>query len=1159
MFFSGATPQLVFAQEAEAPEVPEVVPELVEEEEQPQEEEAPQEEEEVVEEEEATSEEEQPVVEEDQEEEQQEEEQQEEAEEETSEEEAVEDIPEAPELPEEDAGEEAGTEVVEEEESTEEEQQEEAPVEEETTTETEELPVEESAPQETQSSGGGSNSGGSGGLLNPDDGDDGENGEDTYEEETEQQEDGIGEEGYDGEDGNDNGIEYSDDDATVTTGNSYAGGDLDNTVNTNTLETDYTGGTTTATTTGNYDHTYTEGVDAHVDQTIENDNVGTTTNDATIDGNTGSNSAGSSANALIDTGYAVSEANAVNVVNTNVIDSNGFIGFLNYLFGDTVIDLRNIFDMLMPGDRGYGDDRSPCDLTHCADTTIDLNAINDNTATIQNDLIVRAATGDNAAYAGSGHAGVTTGNAYASANAFNVANTNIVDSNYLLLSVNNFGDLSEDIVFPGMDYFLDLFSIGGGSLAQNTDINNDNTLALDNNVGTDADTGNNLVEGPNTTIDTGDSYSMTNVLNQVNQNLVGGTSLQILFQIHGDWNGEIYGLPDGIMWEETPQGIVLRQDPNYALAGSGLASVGGNLRNLTIDNTNDASITNNIDVLALSGDNYAGSYAGSAGISTGDAYAAANVVNVANTNVVGQNWITAIFNIFGDWNGDISFGRSDLWIGGRAESLTGGFGPGSRVRYTFTITNFGDLAATDVRMHPAFNRALLAFDQFDGYDENGDGVWDIGDMAPGDSKELTYDATITEDLPIGYTPINVDATVGGNENDGNISDNTESLTVNAKFGNLIRGGGRVLRVEDAKLKVEKKLVSEDNEITASSTAEYEIIIKNRGGPAYHAKVHDVIYAPDGSAIHAQTWELGTIERDEDIYLTYEVFFNASSTPGEYLNVARIEAMENHDSLDKAYGNELMTEPVTATVYVVGGGYVEEPEISEEIQEILDENPVEECSQYVTHYIKQGQENDLAQVARLQMFLNDFEGEALSVNGLYDDPTYQAVHRFQDKYFDDILGPWGAPFTTGFVYYTTQKKINEIYCGYEKQFPLNDEQQSEINGFKAKLEEFDAIQESDVDFLEVGYDPEADDLDTDTAELASAPVEEVIEKEVSTSQLQEPEPTQTASVADAIPTITGQEVSDPASSLFKRIKSGITDMFGWLSLKFEKAKQVTFDR
>ena len=106
--------------------------------------------------------------------------------------------------------------------------------------------------------------------------------------------------------------------------------------------------------------------------------------------------------------------------------------------------------------------------------------------------------------------------------------------------------------------------------------------------------------------------------------------------------------------------------------------------------------------------------------------------------------------------------------------------------------------------------------------------------------------------------------------------------------------------------------------------------------------------------------------------------------------------------------------------------------------------LEDCTQYLTENIRFGASNNAEQVLRLQRFLRDLEGFAgVTETGIYDDVSHQAVHDFQRRYADRILTPWGATITTGFVYHTTKKTVNEIYCKFTKEFPLSGDQLAEI--------------------------------------------------------------------------------------------------------------------
>jgi len=87
-----------------------------------------------------------------------------------------------------------------------------------------------------------------------------------------------------------------------------------------------------------------------------------------------------------------------------------------------------------------------------------------------------------------------------------------------------------------------------------------------------------------------------------------------------------------------------------------------------------------------------------------------------------------------------------------------------------------------------------------------------------------------------------------------------------------------------------------------------------------------------------------------------------------------------------------------------------------------------CHPYLTDFIRYGEQNDTDQVKKLQKFLKDYEGhEEVVETGIYDEITRNAVLDFQKKYSGDILGYWSLAQPTGYVYKTTVKKINELYC------------------------------------------------------------------------------------------------------------------------------------
>src|SRR5690606_14293919 len=77
-----------------------------------------------------------------------------------------------------------------------------------------------------------------------------------------------------------------------------------------------------------------------------------------------------------------------------------------------------------------------------------------------------------------------------------------------------------------------------------------------------------------------------------------------------------------------------------------------------------ATIRNNVNVTAVSGDAEVSNNTRAGNTTTGDAYAAANVSNITGSHFGFSGWFGLLFiNVFGDWRG--SFG-TDTMYGGMA-------------------------------------------------------------------------------------------------------------------------------------------------------------------------------------------------------------------------------------------------------------------------------------------------------------------------------------------------------------------------------------------------------------------------------------------------------------------------------------------------------------
>lgn len=157
------------------------------------------------------------------------------------------------------------------------------------------------------------------------------------------------------------------------------------------------------------------------------------------------------------------------------------------------------------------------------------------------------------------------------------------------------------------------------------------------------------------------------------------------------------------------------------------------------------------------------------------------------------------------------------------------------------------------------------------------------------------------------------------------------------------------------------------------------------------------------------------------------------------------------------GNAAVTSPSTGSTpssgtpsnvtYGSGGGSSHPTATSSKIVILPTLTNISNCL-YLTTYMKFGNTNDVAEVMKLQSFLKDVEKLDVDVNGNFDQKTLDAVKAFQAKYVSDVMIPWGVSTPTGQVFFTTQKKVNEIYC--KSNFALTASQLAQIEAYKTSI-------------------------------------------------------------------------------------------------------------
>ncbi len=692
----------------------------------------------------------------------------------------------------------------------------------------------------------------------------------------------------------------------------------------------------------------------------------TGTNEAVVDtsgtilSNTGDNTALSTSASEIYTGDAFSALNVANVVNSNIVNSDGFLYLRNteVVPGES-LDLRNFFFPNPEQTKALADD---CTLLSCMSEDIIYNLSQDNDAVVTNTATIKAITGENTAEGD--YASIETGNAYGGANIINVVNANIIDSNYRLLALNAMGDLSGDLMLPTEELFKAFFGRPNGmTQTENAEevtisINNSNDGVVENNLETYAETGLNTATTQfDSDIQTGAGESESNVVNRVNTNIYGGDSFYLLIRVHGVWSGDVIGLPDGLTWQWTPDGILIYNE-DAEIVPSTLLPYDVDSYSAYITDTNTATVTNDVSIDAVTGENSIDGLVGS--IKTGDAYASANVLNIVNTNVIGTNWTLAVINVFGDFDGNVTFAQTDLSLTGTIVEDVSALQPGDLVSYQYTITNNSDTPAQNVTLRQTLQNAR-------GGNNATQQTVPLGSIAPGASVTHTLQAVVNDDLPYGSSTVMAIASVQSDESDNNESDNSSLLTFTLVFedpntvsntpqddtstrdpnstedteeatnttpvaGNSGGGGGGGSRAKTKSIDRYTKEVDPDAApllfitkeadvprsriIKAGEFVDYTIKVRNGGGAAYDAVVYDTLRNPIGAVISEQSWDLGTILPGEEITLSYTTAYDIKTPSGRYTNTARIEAYRS--STTKAQGGRpLKLDDAVHTIVIEG--------------------------------------------------------------------------------------------------------------------------------------------------------------------------------------------------------------------------------------------------
>ena len=307
--------------------------------------------------------------------------------------------------------------------------------------------------------------------------------------------------------------------------------------------------------------------------------------------------------------------------------------------------------------------------TGSATITDSTTTLQNNSASVVNDLSGSSVTGQNTASKNLGDTTITTGDANTSGTLITALNTNI--AGVAVSEFNVVDDQMGDLVLDFAANCISGCSTGSTSIANTGNgADSTNTGTLDQNSSNatfqtndatvtntmilGADSGNNTADkntGGNTSITTGDANISANSLTFANNNIAGNVVYGVV-NIYGDLKGDI------IFPEEMLGTCCGNLNTTLANINNGASST--NTTNATITNTdqtyqtNTAVIDNLISVDAQTGENDVNKNTnGNNSIKTGSANVDAQVLNIANNNVDGGVWWLVLVNEAGNWIGKL--------------------------------------------------------------------------------------------------------------------------------------------------------------------------------------------------------------------------------------------------------------------------------------------------------------------------------------------------------------------------------------------------------------------------------------------------------------------------------------------------------------------------
>lgn len=324
--------------------------------------------------------------------------------------------------------------------------------------------------------------------------------------------------------------------------------------------------------------------------------------------------------------------------------------------------------LLIEEDPFIENNRNSCSSEEQAfDSSANVDVSNDNCANIQNDSYAGGVSGDNNVSQNDSSVSLNTGNSSGNGNIQNNGNTNVVDSDSMATyssneteSLQNSNDSEEFSNDEGSENFVE------GQDTYSLSVQNNNAAYVDNQMDVEGRSGNNTLTENDGQVEltTGDIELIANMLNVLNLNITGDDFLHLIVNIFGNIDSNL-DLDDiaSILGYSDDEGleVVAKTDENIDDSETSLES------NVSVDNTNQAVVNNELNVNGVSGNNDVEKNDGGADVVTGRIQILANIMNFINANFSGEKWQFIMVNVFGNLTGDIILPDTQQFLGADGE------------------------------------------------------------------------------------------------------------------------------------------------------------------------------------------------------------------------------------------------------------------------------------------------------------------------------------------------------------------------------------------------------------------------------------------------------------------------------------------------------------